>query len=226
LGYFSSLVISQESEKIEKLEKIVTLLQSQVNSIRKFEGISKIGEIRYSILTPSDFNKKYGNGWVLMNGQCISKSCCDVAVAENAESSLCPSDSPVKVKDSELWKHISSGELAAYDDKINGGKLPDARGKFLRSGNNELSGDTSDPQINRKIGNYQEGQTGEHVHRTQIWKSLGTFSDVGMAYREGLLMSLLPPHWTNNLSFDTTSCIDCDETRPKNIMVNVFIKIN
>ena len=84
------------------MKKIIGLLQSQINNLRKNEG--RIGEIRYSILSPSASKESYGEDWVLMNGQCFSKACCEDL--DNVSRGECPSDSPVKSKDSKLWKDV------------------------------------------------------------------------------------------------------------------------
>ena len=51
----------------------MTLLQSQINVLRKTEG--RIGERRSSILPLEAFQELYGKSWVLRDRPCIPKKC-------------------------------------------------------------------------------------------------------------------------------------------------------
>ena len=217
---------TQESDELSQLKKVMSLLQSQMNALRKREGVSKIGEIRYSILKPSDFKAKYGPGWVLMNGQCFSKACCENP--DNVAKGECPEDSPVKSKDSRLWKEVLKIDNSDYDDRMKNGLLPDTRGKFLRTSNNGLTGDTSDPDTTRKIGNFQEDAFQGHQHNLRSHWGNGSSGHQNpnaqgygvKHYGDGIFTIGIQPHG-NDGNPRTTK-----ETRPKNIAVNTYIKIN
>jgi len=192
-----------ESDKVEKLEKMVTLLQSQINVLRKNEGVSKIGEIRYSILPEEAFQELYGKGWVLMNGSCIAKKC----------------DS--NHKDSKLFEFIIKDNkyYDKFNDTIRRGMLPDLRGRFLRMLNNGATGDGHDPDTGRQIGSYQKDEFTKHFH--DISASSGVYSGDGKDRRnyQGYMTRHVGPEPTNDAG-------NSPETRPKNIAVNAYIKIN
>ena len=93
---------SSDNHEVNQLKKIVSLLQSQVNTLRKNEG--KIGEIRYSTLNEENFQSLYGNGWVLMDGKETKAYCCEGSEGNDCKQKkqcpildLLPKSHPMKV---------------------------------------------------------------------------------------------------------------------------------
>jgi hypothetical protein len=101
-----------------------------------------IGDIKYSLLTPHDFDMLNGPGWVLMDGQ---------AIQQNWD-----------LYSQVLRNYSSSDANNPYKEIAN--NLPDARGVFFRGMNAGRDGDRSDISGNRLVGNYQEDQVGPHSH--------------------------------------------------------------
>ena len=181
---------------------------------------SDLGTIKWSILSEKTFQKIHGKGWVLIDGRCISKACCE-KVKEGNPGQKCES------KDSDLYS-LYKAEMSLYKStNIEKGKLPDARGQFLRVVNHGISpekrkalGESHDPDIERKIGSHQVDIVGKHKH----------------VIKGSKLAS--PRHNNDHLAWSTNDQSHSDtymkdsgtgigkETRPKNIAVNVFIKIN
>ncbi len=92
--------------------------------------------------------------------------------------------------------------------------LPDGRGLFLRSANNGRSDGYQDPVPNRTLGSAQLDEFKSHTHNSMqsplgMWAHGPSNNDRGAN----------EPYLTNS------SATGGDETRPKNIAVNTFIKI-
>ena len=91
--------------------------------------------------------------------------------------------------------------------------LPDARGRFIRVlDNREDENQRLDPKDNRKLGDTQEDTFKKHSH-TYIGHSGMGASDMG-----GNAQLASPK--------DLTTETGHKETRPKNMVLNLFIKIN
>lgn len=109
--------------------------------------------------------------------------------------------------------------------------IPDMRGKVLRAKNNGISGISGNPDGDLSLGSFQDDSFESHNHRN---KQIG--SGIGNAY--------FPNNATSNTGYYNESRKDEDgigivgdgippientggnETRMKNITVNIFIKIN
>ena len=52
--------LRSEENEMADMKKMISLMQSQISLLRNKEGISKVGEIRYSTLTEEKFQKLYG----------------------------------------------------------------------------------------------------------------------------------------------------------------------
>jgi hypothetical protein len=92
--------------------------------------------------------------------------------------------------------------------------LPDLRGKFLRGLNVGLLGDAADPDLNRKPGDYQPDAFEKHSH------TYGTHSEYANGSQNAFGAQPGPA------PFKTSEAGTATETRPKNIAVYYYIKIN
>ena len=182
--------------KIQK-RTVASVLQDRDLSqpITSYIG-SDLGKIQYSILSEENFRLLNGRGWVLMKGQ--------------------------DIKDSDLYKFLEKNGDGGFHRILQmKGKLPDARGKFLRMLNNGITEkdciskghhkDCYDTDERRMMGSYQKDTFEKHSH------SIGaTFtSKGGSGY--GVY---------TQVDDSRTGETGYKETRPKNIAVNIFIKIN
>ena len=105
---------------------------------------------------------------------------------------------------------------SAYETLTGQSTLPDARGQFLRGKNNSRNDGNEDPDGERAIGSYQADEFATHTHQHVRYGQ--TTSTGGFA---------IPPQGANPTpQFGTTTEAGGNETRPKNITVNIFIKIN
>lgn len=96
--------------------------------------------------------------------------------------------------------------------KITGmSKLPDARGAFLRMHNNGRNDGLQNPD-NTKLGSYQSDELKSHTHK---------YGGTTMTQRAGGY----PVPYGNSGDWETRE-FGGSETRPKNISVNYYIKIN
>ena len=103
--------------------------------------------------------------------------------------------------------------------------IPDTRGQFLRGKNNGRSDGKQNPDGDVVLGTQQDDTFKEHSHSV-VYNSGGTvFQDGTKVFSNG------GNTWANptGLSSSTTNMIDNtggNETRPKNVTINYFIKIN
>jgi hypothetical protein len=155
----------------------------------KDEGL--LGEIRYSILSPKQFETLYGPGWVLMDG-----------------------------------RRIPGSEL---EQQFKWEKLPDARGVFLRAKthNRKLMDAHGNPDGDLELGTYQPDQFAKHAHGIRLecgptHSNATTCQPPGSQYNYVNGNGLYPHGSYSNTISETGG----DETRPRNITVNVYVKIN
>ena len=101
--------------------------------------------------------------------------------------------------------------------------VPDMRGQFLRGKNNGRSDGNEDPAGERAVGNFQEDAMQGHKHQ-----SYGTS---GGGVNTGLLG---PSTGNSNGNYQTALPVNdgvngtprtASETRPKNVTINIFIKV-
>jgi hypothetical protein len=91
---------------------------------------------------------------------------------------------------------------------------------FLRGMNEGRDDGEQDPKQNRTAGDYQQDALQKHGHRTDASKLLwDKQSDVG--YRSNNENSARPAG-----VYEVTGAVTADETRPKNVSVYFYIKIN
>ena len=216
------LCYAQESEELTQLKKAISLLQSQVNALRKNEG--RLGEIRYSILPLEEFQKLYGKSWVLMDGSCIAEKCPYDSSKDNG-------------KRKKLFNLIINSEYKSqFNGTILGGNLPDLRGRFLRMLNQGEAGNNYDPSENRKIGSFQSSSNkkhSHHIHNNYSESDCATKHPHFIHVNYGVLQYYAPNN-VNDLEpgercthVDSTKSSGTEpESRPINIAVNVYIKVD
>jgi hypothetical protein len=167
-----------------------------------------IGQYLESDLTLAQHQSLYGTGWVLADGvtSCVGS----------------------------IYGAITSRTV-----------VPDARGIFRRSKNNGRADGNEDPTGERALGSYQADSLTNHSHG--LTEGFGMHSHTGSG--DYAMRQKSTASWTPNLgqggdsigvagdqtvgmelggSTDsvTTEAVDTTEARPKNLAVNVFLKIN
>lgn len=91
--------------------------------------------------------------------------------------------------------------------------LPDARGKFLRMNNNGLQSEKADPDSNRFLGSEQMDELKKHSHEYQPPRH---YDSGAGGHRRAKADG----------GIKDTSEVGGDETRPKNISVNFFVRVS
>lgn len=96
--------------------------------------------------------------------------------------------------------------------------LPDARGVFIRAMNENRDPEDGDSDGNRIIGKYQKDSVGPHAHRYYYPGYHGSDKyEGGGVYRRVML---------EEGGDRSTSDTETKETKPRNITLYVYIKIN
>ncbi|MFI5159218.1 MAG: hypothetical protein ACHQF4_10160 [Sphingobacteriales bacterium] len=125
-------------------------------------------------------------------------------------------------------RNITNSDLAGKTGIL---KAPDLRGRFLRGLNTFFnngqpplsvnSADTDDPSSNRKAGDFQDDELKSHSHTVNDNSASFAFRTAGMGIQSnnGQQVQFGKP----NISINPTGG---SETRPKNIAVYYYIKIN
>lgn len=160
----------------------------------------RVGDIRYSILSEEQFQELHGKDWELLRGQEV------------------PFDSALR----NFWRESH---------------LPDARGVFLRGSNHGRPRKEGNPEGTLTIGTYQSdsfkrhnhsGKTGEDTpDHTHGHSHPGVYGDGGYARGDNRGGAYHQAE-TRGASTRHRHSIQSEgdaETRPRNITVNVFIKI-
>jgi hypothetical protein len=163
------------------------------------DSISKgaIGDVKYSVLPPDKFIEENGNGWVLM-------------------------DDKVPIIGSSLnTKHGIT-------------EIPDVRGLFIRSLNLNRDDDKADlfkkeNNTERLMGDYQPDAVKKHTHNLSV--ELGYFggwggSNLFSGGTPGNPMSVGKEGKAPITIVDFGQNLNSEETRPKNIALYTYIKIN
>ena len=112
------------------------------------------------------------------------------------------------IKDSDLFPLVK--------DELPDGKLPDARGVFIRGMNMGRDDGKEDPEGNRKVGSFQADQLQDHRHTVFKYNGPKTAGS-GHSY----------PNTAGN--YPTSPPIDCnhgEETRPRNIALYIYLYKN
>lgn len=99
--------------------------------------------------------------------------------------------------------------------------IPDLRGQFLRGKNNGRMDGNQDPDGERALGNWQADQMGQHAHPplNSTLFAVETLNN-GVSKYEGAAGTSSTPREA------TTGMVGGNENRPKNMVVNIFIKVN
>jgi hypothetical protein len=107
---------------------------------------------------------------------------------------------------------------SAYATITGNSTVPDLRGMFLRGKNNGRADTNEDPGGERSLGNLQADEFKSHRHDLVVYDSAGSGNNYPTDYFPNVSVT-----GTNTTAIQPTGGI---ETRPKNIAVNYFIKIN
>ena len=176
IGYLELFNKKLERENRER-DNLIKDLKENFEK-QRLESGGRLGEIRYSILSPLQFQNEYGTEWILLNGSSI----------------------------------IGSDLHKKYDWT----KLPDARGIFLRSKQNGRSDGLGNPDGDLDLGQYQKDIFERHTHvpNTRNRGQPGTHAWVFASDGDHRQTDLNPANAGGN------------ETRPKSITVNIYIKVN
>lgn len=101
-----------------------------------------------------------------------------------------------------------------FENITNMSNVPDARGMFLRGKNNGRNDGLEDPAGERNLGDFQNDEFKSHTHSLpNLTSDSGSSTDGPNTPNDGTVEN-------------STGATGGDETRPKNIAVNYFIKIN
>ncbi len=186
-----------KNQKINTASVLIFLLVIFVLSVSSKSNIGgvidhfKVGDVVYSILSPTDFYKLHGSGWMLMDGAALP-------TPNNQKTDL----------------------EQFYGFK----KTPDARGVFIRGMN--VNNDGLDPDKNRAVGSYQPDGVGNHAHDfndnyfAESWSNfLKPQAGSGKTDGDNGLISIRST--TDNFGPSIIS-----ETRPKNITLYTYIKVD
>jgi hypothetical protein len=166
------------------------------------DSLTPVGTVIFSKLNPNIFKRHYGLTWVLADGDSISKR-------------------------TKYYKLTSET------------RVPDLRGVFIRginSGRNDGKGDTE----NRTAGSYQKSSTklpnrsfsvsanGVHSHGDPTWNGKRGPYELATTHRGfgGADFGAQSAHTTKNGQHAHTISGGDKETRPRNVAMFAYIKIN
>jgi hypothetical protein len=174
----------------------IVLLSSFYKKSYSSTDSSSIGDVRYSILEPDRFIS-LNPGWILMDGRASKQS-----------------DTTFQNSELYLKYHVK--------------KLPDARGVFIRGMNENRGTDSGDADKNRFVGALQFDAIKKHTHNTSV--AIGYFciqsnNNIGPGGNSGNGMMAVHPECTLEIR-DIGKNLDGDETRPRNIALYTYIKVN
>lgn len=159
-----------------------------------------VGDVKYSILAPAEFIRANGSGWILMDGATSQQS------KEIFENSILHDSLGIQI-------------------------LPDGRGMFIRGMNENRDPTTGDADGNRNAGSEQRDGLKKHQH--QVKNIHGEVSPGG-----GYAVSILnknDPNFrvasqdaTESDIYDVANQVvsQSNETRPRNIALYMYIKVN
>lgn len=165
-----------------------------------------LGDVKYSVLDPTEFAKQNGPGWVLLSG-------------------------------TSLKEVDSMYQSSALKGIIQIPSLPDARGVFIRGMNEGRSIDSGDVDggDDRKVGSFQRDAFASHNHeiyagvdgqKRRIMASLGWSGGWGNQGNVSPVHAEKVPNTVNESGLISIRNSGGTETRPRNIALYVYIKIN
>ena len=174
---------------------------------------TSVGDVRYSILTEVQFQAINGSGWILADGRSVAGS--------------------------------------KYEDITGNSAIPDARGLFVRGKNNGRADGNQDPDGDRTLGNLQLDKTriprntgftsssnGDHRHATAIntngntgtGTAWGSTLDIPAQYPvmigAGFATTYASYTRTDGSHAHSINGGGDNESTPKNLAINIFIRIN
>ncbi len=166
--------------------------------INQVEGGGTVGDVVCSMLTEAQFQSQRSTDWVLMDGRDVSGS--------------------------------------QYEIVTGNSSLPDARGTFLRSKNNGRADGDENPAGDLPLGTYEADQFQGHYHDYSVTSTALIIKDEPetSSWVESAANDSQHVAWNSSNFSITAPATDGingtprtgDETRPKSITVNFFIKIN
>jgi hypothetical protein len=171
--------------------------QQQLDELRN--KLVPVGTIIASMLPPNEFRELYGSVWVLANGQ-------DRFANEEGEFLLKADSEYGRI----LCKDIQNSSECT---------LPDLRGMFLRGINMGRSDGLQDPEGERQAKSFQDDSFESHTH--ELTQPVLCHRDYCGATGEDLNSG----GWASHQKVPLTS-VGGSETRPKNVAVYYYIKIN
>jgi hypothetical protein len=114
-----------------------------------------------------------------------------------------------------------------------GASIPDLRGQFLRGKNNGRSDGQQNPDGDLALGTQTTDAFPEHSHISPIrsrnsevnrqWENYGTGS---LTQNNGVIVGISSSSFSDVRTYGTTNTGSGAETKPKNVTVNFFIKID
>jgi len=113
---------------------------------------------------------------------------------------------------SDLYKLLHE---TGYSNVIPDNKLPNGDGVFIRGVDTNDEDNYGDTEKNRVVGNYQEDLVGPHNHNIGRSK-LGDYEPPNDVY---ILQQ-------NSTDYQSTAKMNTSETRPRNVCLYIYIKIN
>jgi hypothetical protein len=192
---------------MSKLAETILALPSFREALAKSGNSHAVGDVKESMLTESQFQEVMGNTWVLMDG-----------------------------------RDVSGSDYASITGNTT---LSDARGIFRRAKNNGRSDGQEDPDGERNLGDFEgdairnitgtvgfRGYPGEQYRSNSFhsgvmqWGGSTSASDPGINTTHSNEIANRG-HQANRTNFNASLVVPtAGDNRPKNITVNVFIKIN
>ena len=172
------------------------------------ESLLSLGSVQKSLLTEEEFQSLQGTCWVKMKGQCISSECEISSGVNGVQSDL-----------AEITK--DSSNKITY--------LPDSSGRFLRDtgGYAEPLGKVQDDAIRNITGEIKTNDTNEYVFGEENVKGSGAFEMLSNISQYNPSKSEDTYSISAGFKFDAGNVVPvAEENRPKNLTVNMFIKIN
>jgi len=140
-------------------------------------------------------------------------------------SSMVPPEKFFKKYSEEKWRIANGDTIPSFNEYVaitGNKKLPDLRGMFLRGLNLDRIDGKQDPEGNKRTpGNYQRDEIKNHIHGLNWWASGGmkmpnTYPGINNSYNPN----------TNQGSKNGVTPYGGSETRPKNVSIYWYIKIN
>jgi hypothetical protein len=199
--FVSALLLQSPAAKLSKSAVESTGLKDDpATCILEPKEQSGIGDIKFSILSEADFQKVNGTEWVLMKGQSVGGITYPGYTGE-------------------LLGDIVNDQNSDYEGGL--ANIPDTGGKFLRARNTVASDSAQNPSGILKLGAYQADAMQDHRHYYDLPKQGGGVPGGGAYTGGGGLDTMYSSYVVPSNGYPRLS----NESRSKNITVNMFVKI-